>query len=1042
MASTGENGPKRDSHTDERFKESDLRDALKAIVCKGDFASLQAVQRCDPEIFVQDVGQILLPLSEAQARQLIDKSHQAPFGKGSDTIVDTSVRNTWELNPSQFDFRGASWQSELDAMLCIVRDQLGITAPITAELYKMLIYEKGAMFKAHTDTEKIPGMFGTLVISLPSSHEGGDVVVKHCGVEKTLQTSKEDMSCLFWYSDVSHEVLPLTAGYRWVLTYNLAIDPAAELPTADGLLENQDLRRALESWSRDVESGSMAPTPRHWILTHKYTEANISYQGLKTVDRECVRYLQKMCGELDFDLFLATLEKEESGPCEKDSAHLYDGAEPYGEQVVEAQCYSHELEYVCNEYYRSKYIFDLSGNQLAANMPLDGYNNILDGGFGGEPDQEDYGEYMGNWGIETTHWYMLSALTIVPCKGTVSSLATNSDYGCSHVAKSSDVQKLCEFFVTKHRNAPESKQPLLQLYELLLANYTDHSFKCKTALTGDCLLKVLQVSIHGNEPRLLDLMLFHNQQRPPIEFFAWIKKEYDNSVISIGDFEKLLIYAMNIRPTICEDLEAIFAVNEDTETTGELHDLIYRTMDGCMEKYREWDLQEEEGSALFDFSLDHRDFDYLKEVVIPIVEEHSIDTAFAIDFLDSLHGSGKIGEIPQVEAKLLYERVARKVLLELDPKSLKDPPRKRATIYQHRYSPPKAKQLSVTNYISLNSMLNFMATLISSELQDHLELFSEKMRSQAERIEGKELDEFWVPLLEGLFVILKYYKLSPSARHWTQIYQSVFRAYLLNYVKKLPPKPSLVRHYISCPCGDCTSMRRFLYDSNRRVGHFAVSEERRQHLLRHLCDYSHVDCEQKTDRRRNPHTLTVVKTTTKYDAYADAWEKRREWAAGQLEVFDQDMLRTVLADQYDDIVSMKPIMPIASAPPSSEQQAAGQQASPSVETETRPAAPNYASIPHGMPIKRPARYSWEELPPKRSMLEVSQRISETADRLRVRRGLKPRNAGPSRPSQSGRGNANSTTLPRPTAAMMGTNRDAGVKREHGEVETIDLTGDY
>lgn len=71
---------------------------------------------------------------------------------------------------------------------------------------------------------------------------------------------------------------------------------------------------------------------------------------------------------------------------------------------------------------------------------------------------------------------------------------------------------------------------------------------------------------------------------------------------------------MNIRPTICEDLEAIFAVNEDTETTGELHDLIYRTMDGCMEKYREWDLQEEEGSALFDFSLDHRDFDYLKEV--------------------------------------------------------------------------------------------------------------------------------------------------------------------------------------------------------------------------------------------------------------------------------------------------------------------------------------------------------------------------------------------------------------------------------------------
>ncbi|KAK2594873.1 hypothetical protein QQS21_007425 [Conoideocrella luteorostrata] len=37
---------------------------------------------------------------------------------------------------------------------------LGINAPITAQIYKMLIYEKGAMFKPHTEnvgTEKIPG---------------------------------------------------------------------------------------------------------------------------------------------------------------------------------------------------------------------------------------------------------------------------------------------------------------------------------------------------------------------------------------------------------------------------------------------------------------------------------------------------------------------------------------------------------------------------------------------------------------------------------------------------------------------------------------------------------------------------------------------------------------------------------------------------------------------------------------------------------------------------------------------------------------------
>lgn len=39
------------------------------------------------------------------------------------------------------------------------------------------------------DTEKTPGMFGTMVIALPSQHDGGDVVVSFNGKSETLQTS-------------------------------------------------------------------------------------------------------------------------------------------------------------------------------------------------------------------------------------------------------------------------------------------------------------------------------------------------------------------------------------------------------------------------------------------------------------------------------------------------------------------------------------------------------------------------------------------------------------------------------------------------------------------------------------------------------------------------------------------------------------------------------------------------------------------------------------------------------------------------------------
>lgn len=76
-------------------------------------------------------------------------------------------------------------------------------------------------------------MFGTLVICLPSEHKGGDVVLRHRGQSKTFSTQSFVQSFAAWYGDVTHEVLPVTSGYRWVLTYNLAIDPAQEHPTAD-----------------------------------------------------------------------------------------------------------------------------------------------------------------------------------------------------------------------------------------------------------------------------------------------------------------------------------------------------------------------------------------------------------------------------------------------------------------------------------------------------------------------------------------------------------------------------------------------------------------------------------------------------------------------------------------------------------------------------------------------------------------------------------------------------------------------------------------
>jgi hypothetical protein len=129
-----------------------MLDALDSIQALGTFANAHSLDAIHPGLVVQDVGPIRLPLQEAQAKQMIAKARQAPYGKGSETIVDTSVRNTWELDPGQFQLTDLHWPTLVAGLCQEVANEAGLgDVQVHADLYKMLIYEKGAMFKAHTE---------------------------------------------------------------------------------------------------------------------------------------------------------------------------------------------------------------------------------------------------------------------------------------------------------------------------------------------------------------------------------------------------------------------------------------------------------------------------------------------------------------------------------------------------------------------------------------------------------------------------------------------------------------------------------------------------------------------------------------------------------------------------------------------------------------------------------------------------------------------------------------------------------------------------
>jgi len=87
---------------------------------------------------------------------------------------------------------------------------------------------EGAFFKSHKDTSRSPSMFGSLVVVFPTKHEGGTLKLRHGNNEWTFDSAKTPVqhpnpliSYVAFYSDVEHEVTPVTSGHRVSLTWNL-----------------------------------------------------------------------------------------------------------------------------------------------------------------------------------------------------------------------------------------------------------------------------------------------------------------------------------------------------------------------------------------------------------------------------------------------------------------------------------------------------------------------------------------------------------------------------------------------------------------------------------------------------------------------------------------------------------------------------------------------------------------------------------------------------------------------------------------------------
>mmetsp|Transcript_44251 Transcript_44251/g.107009 ORF Transcript_44251/g.107009 Transcript_44251/m.107009 type:complete len:817 (+) Transcript_44251:2878-5328(+) len=305
--------------------QADMKYFLDEIQPPGNFCvgkKIQDTLTFLPRINVKGMedDRLSLPVPKSQIRELVALAERAPFGKGLDTVLDESVRKAWQIDATNISFDEGDvnkpWKKALKVVTQFCVESLCSAnllqhSQVDANLYKMLVYDTGGHFQKHVDAEKEPGMFATMVIQLPSKHDGGQLNVYHGKESRTFDFSNRSDDSFFvssFFADCEHELLPVTAGYRVCLVYNLVMSTSqignVALPSANAADSEIRLMRRM---ARQLESDKKLSHVQGYFLEHKYTQTNLNFRNLKGRDKSVADTLRGVQDENGNPLYVVSL---------------------------------------------------------------------------------------------------------------------------------------------------------------------------------------------------------------------------------------------------------------------------------------------------------------------------------------------------------------------------------------------------------------------------------------------------------------------------------------------------------------------------------------------------------------------------------------------------------------------------------------------------------------------------------------------------------------------------------------------------------------
>lgn len=398
-----------------------LASVLSSVKRPGDFYSAGSLETPMPKLEIEGVGVIAFPLQPSQAASIIKRSTKAPYGRGEATIVDSSIRNVWQLPPNQVRLSGKSWDETFARIMAQMAKELGCgNRHVSAELYKVLLYEVGSLFKPHRDTEKAEGMFGTLVITFPSEFTGGELIVRHAGRDVSLPMAvaePSEVAFAAFYADCEHEVLPITSGFRLCLIFNLIHRNEG---TEKRKLKPPERERETEKAAdllRTHFGDDAAPTKIAYLLEHQYTPATLSFAALKNGDVAQASVLCNAARKAGCAAYLAIVHIEERGSAEvpyESSSRRYGGYSREERSVDHSESYS-----VIDVSEREDFVSDWKSSDGSAadfgRIPLEEDELLPPGALTNEkPDTVRVSEATGNEGASFERSYHRAAIVLWP----------------------------------------------------------------------------------------------------------------------------------------------------------------------------------------------------------------------------------------------------------------------------------------------------------------------------------------------------------------------------------------------------------------------------------------------------------------------------------------------------------------------------------------------------------------------------------------------------------------------------------------------------